>query len=490
MRLRSTGLSSGLAAASALVLGALGLLAIGEPAEASYPGSNGTIAFQSGRDVVAGEIYTITPGGAANRITFSFGSSDPVYSPDGSRIAFVSGNNQIFVMNADGTGRRQITNTSTAKQEPTWSPDGTKVAYVANSFDLDGQTDLEIWAINADGSGRQQITHNSSPDTQPAWSPLGGKIAFVSARPGDTDRNVYVMKPDGSNQTNITPDSSTPCNPCYKGHDDNPAWSPAGTRIAYVHNFGISGGGLPNIWTMTPTGGQRTNLSNDDSKSHFEPAWSPNGARIAFRGTAADNNRNIYVMNANGTNPVPIDTNPAEDEKPDWQPIPICTQFVNAANDPLVGTSGDDVLCGDARDNTMNGASGNDILLPRAGKDSLKGALGNDTLDGGPGADTALYSGPTAVRASLTTGFATGLGSDVLLGVEHLTGSSANDRLVGSAAANLLVGGGGPDSLFGLAGPDTLNSKDGISGNDTLNGGPGTDTCIRDATEASVSSCP
>ena len=392
----------------------------------AFPGDDGQIAFTSDRDVAAGEIYGIAPGSPASRITFSNGSSDPAYSPDGGRIAFVSLDNQIFVINANGSGRNQITATSTAKQDPAWSPDGTQIAYVANSVDLDGQTDLEIWAINADGSGRRQLTHNSFPDTQPAWSPVGDRIAFVSARTGDTDRNVYVMDADGGNQANLTPNSPAGCSPnCYQGHDDNPAWSPSGSTIAYVHGHTIAGGGRPDIWTMGPTGGSKTNLSNNDSTSDLEPAWSPDGSRIAYRGIAADNNHNIYVMNADGTGQGPIDVNPAKDEQPDWQPVPVCTMTVSAENDPLLGTSGNDVLCGDNRDNTINGGRGNDMILGGRANDSLTGGLGNDTVDGGSGTDAALYPGASAVRASLATGFATGVGSDVLLSVEDLTGSRA-----------------------------------------------------------------
>ena len=98
--------------------------------------------------------------------------------------------------------------------------------------------------------------------------------------------------------------------------------------------------------------------------------------------------RNISVMNANGTGGRAIDTHPRTDIDPDWQPLPPCTLTVNAANGPLSGTANKDVLCGDGRANTINGAGGNDIVRGGAGNDRLAGGPGNDTPDGGPGTDT------------------------------------------------------------------------------------------------------
>lgn len=338
-----------MAAAAALALGLAAMLAA-QPAEAAFPGKNGKIIFQSNRNVGASEIYTINPSGgtAATRITFSNSSADPAYAPDGSRIAFVSTDNQIFVMNADGSGLRQVTTTPTAKREPTWSPDGTQIAYVSNSFDVDGQTDYEIWAINADGTGRRQLTNNSFPDEQPAWSPLGDKIAFRSARTGDTNSNVYIMNSDGSDQASITPNSPLGCSSnCYQGSDDYPAWSPDGSKIAYVHGYGppsnpFAGGGLPNIWMMDPTGANKTNISNNPDTSATMPAWSPNGARIAYVGVASGStDRNIWVMNSDGTGQAPIDTTIAHDINPDWQQdsIPPQTTITSGPTNPTRSTT-------------------------------------------------------------------------------------------------------------------------------------------------------
>jgi Tol biopolymer transport system component len=492
---------------------AAALQAVAGSAEAAFPGNNGKVAFDSDRDTAAGEIYSITPGGSATRLTFSTRSSDPAYSPDGSRIAFIStkptGTTQVWVMNADGSNPREITHTNTPKLEPAWSPDGTKIAYVANSFDVDGGTDYEIWTINADGSGRRQLTHNSIPDRQPAWSPSGAKIAFVSN--GISDRDLYVMNAsDGSGRKDITPTDTIPCSPspCYQGHDDSPAWSPDGGTIAYQHTQARNATGPLAIWTVSPSGGDMSNLSGTGDVAFTQPAWSPEGDKIAVVG-AIGTDRDIWVMSSGGSGPTDIDPNSANEQNPDWQPLPVCTDVGTSGNDVMNGTSGRDVLCAAGGDDKLNGLGGNDILLGGAGSDMLNGSAGNDILNGGPGVDTASYANSTAgISASLVTGFATGQGSDVLLGVENMIGSSLADSLMGSAAANLLsgaggadvahgagandtvFGGAGPDELFGDAGGDTVNSHDGVNGNDAVNGGTGTDTCVTDASELSVTGCP
>lgn len=307
-------------AATALALCLLALVVV-KPAGAAYPGKNGEIAFVSNRDVGAAEIYTTRPsGGVPTRITFpTGGSTTPAYSPDGSKIAFMKGNH-IFVMNAngmksDGTGATQITPPGTINKEPTWSPDGTKIAYVVQ------EADYEIYIINANGTGTpQRLTDNSYPDTQPAWSPLGDQIAFVSAHTGahepikDTNRNIYIM--DANPATNddavsLTPNTSAPV---YQGHDEDPSWSPDGQWIAYSN--GMSG---IDIWKVRPNGEDKAPIAaGDDEKT--DPAWSPDGTKIAYTGATSGTDRDIWVMNVDGSNPEVLHEGISHDRDPDWQP--------------------------------------------------------------------------------------------------------------------------------------------------------------------------
>ncbi len=136
----------------------------------------------------------------------------------------------------------------------------------------------------------------------------------------------------------------------------------------------------------------------------------------------------------------------------------------------LVGSAFNDGLTGSSAANTIQGLNGND---------TISGRLGNDRYEGGGGVDTASFgSSGSAVTASLSAGTASGEGTDQLLTLENLTGSSSNDVLTGNNAANTLRGGGGNDTVRGLDGNDALV---GGNGNDTANGGNGADSLLGEA---------
>src|SRR5438445_7064369 len=113
------------------------------------------------------------------------------------------GNVEIYVMNADGTGQTRLTNNDAYDFYPKWSPDGSKIAFVSNRDTTDGTT--EVYVMDADGSNPKRLTNNAGFESSLSWSPDGNKIAFSSdmaTRETSMALNdIYVMNADGSGIT-------------------------------------------------------------------------------------------------------------------------------------------------------------------------------------------------------------------------------------------------------------------------------------------------
>ena len=187
------------------------------------------------------DIFTVDSNGEnRTRLTeHEMKNVDPSWSPDGRKIAFVSAPNfgdqdprHIFVMNADGKGRRNLTGDTNLKynRNPNWSPDGRKIAFQSQRI-FEG---FDIYVITAEGKKLTQLTLEGT-NRMPAISPDGRKIAFASSREGDF--NIYLMDTHGMNVVKLT---RTP-----PGVDNiSPSWLPSPLAVYPNGKLPTSWGGL------------------------------------------------------------------------------------------------------------------------------------------------------------------------------------------------------------------------------------------------------
>jgi len=183
------------------------------------------------------------------------------WSPDGKHILFNSardGRPHLYIMNPDGSGlRRLCPNSNLWEEYADWSPDGTKIAFTSNV----GTTSWVIYVMNADCTGLKQVTQGPGEDGGPRWSPDGKKIAFTSNRTGHAE--IYLMNADGSRLTRLT---------TSRGDTSfsSPDWSPDGSKLLYLHSLPNGG----EIWLMNADGLAQTKLM-DAYGFGDGPVWQP-----------------------------------------------------------------------------------------------------------------------------------------------------------------------------------------------------------------------
>lgn len=263
------------------------------------------------------------PVSAPRRLT-NIINSYPSPSPDGERVVFQSnrtGRWELYVMAADGSDVRQLTDRPGDNVTPSWSPDGQHIVFAAN----DGENS-DIYLMNADGSNVQRLTTHPGDDSHPHWLFDGSRIMFNSPRTTadlgvdwlDQWHEVYSMKPDGSDLRQHT-EQRTVCT--------FPSFSPDGSKIVYrkitaTPGFAWDLSSRPRnseVFVADVDGSNEINISNNAAFDGW-PVWSPDGTRIAFSSNRAGPALvgQIYVVNADGSGLQQITTGPWSHAQPSW----------------------------------------------------------------------------------------------------------------------------------------------------------------------------
>jgi Tol biopolymer transport system component len=247
------------------------------------------------------QLYTMQQDGTAQtRLTNAadVSQSQPVFSPDGSQIAYIAKDElgfNIYIMDADGSNPIRLT-AGDNYWEPTFAPDGVQIAFTHMTLEGNGY----IYVMDIDGRHVTRLTSGDiTYDSAPDWSPDGSQIIFTSDRAaGNSD--IYVMNADGSHVERLTTDAA---------FDGMAAWSPDGSQIAFQSDRAA---GNMDIYVMNADGSHVTRVTSD-AEYDSNATWSPDGSQIIFL-SWRDGNQELYSVTAAGQNETNLTNNPALNE--------------------------------------------------------------------------------------------------------------------------------------------------------------------------------
>jgi Tol biopolymer transport system component len=231
-------------------------------------------------------------------------------SPDGSTVVF--GRNYadrlstrtglrpygIFTLRA-GQEPTDLSDNSAWNSLPRWSPDGSRILF---NSDRAGQT-IEVYVMDADGNNVEQLTESGTSAAAGDWSPDGTQVVISGTAPGREDRDIFIMNIDGSGLKRLTDDP---------GNDSRASWSPDGTWIT----FDSDRDGDREIFVIHPDGTGLQQLTDNDDRDDFA-SWSPDSEAIVFISNR-DGNLEVYVMAVDGSGQANLSRTEADELFPSW----------------------------------------------------------------------------------------------------------------------------------------------------------------------------
>jgi serine/threonine protein kinase len=289
------------------------------PMPTSIGGGSGQIAYAS--DVIGigiPQIYMKNIGETDSRKITNMleGACQPVWSPDGMRLAFISPclanqekyeESTIYLINQDGSGLTSLFTGGLGNYDPAWSPDGLQLAYTS----LSNVGRPRVWLYTFADKSVKALSDIYLRDMQPAWSPDGKHIAFITDRKGVPQ--IWIMDPDGSNQVQFS---------LSAGFDSHPDWSPDGKWILFTQKE--TPAGVPRV-VLAPYGGPEQDYKEDvlgqDRVPMRDARYSPDGYWIAVEAWPKIGHM-IYIMSSSGAGRENFTTNSRIDFDPDWRPVP------------------------------------------------------------------------------------------------------------------------------------------------------------------------
>jgi len=242
----------------------------------------------------------------------------PVWSPDGSQIAFSSdktGEYEIYLIDVNEKTYKKLTDTPISKSPMAFFPDGKKIIFISCKVDKDATgyykkyRDFDICTIDIDGKNLKKLTNTHMPPSEfpkLSLSPDGEKIVYNDFY--NDNYEIFIMDKDGNNKKRLTYNSV---------NDVVPIWSPDGKKIAYVSD------GM--LYLMDPDGKNQVKLTDKSQCYVSYGVWSPDSKKIAFVGIVEEMHclqDDIYTIDIDGKNLKNLTNTPDWDEtRPSWRPI-------------------------------------------------------------------------------------------------------------------------------------------------------------------------